>query len=127
GRQRMLASLTFDPSVTTTLTATHLQEAGFVAEVTERPVELRPRAVAGSITSSLYADAGAAGVPDQITAAFIRALSHTVDFQRDLHDGDGFAAVYEIKTLEDGRTVGTGELLMARLDLSGRTVEMFRF
>jgi murein DD-endopeptidase MepM/ murein hydrolase activator NlpD len=124
---RHLTSVALEPSVTASLTARRATDGSFVAELIEADVETRAKAVAGTIRSSLYGDASELGVPDRIIANAIKALSHKVDFQRDLEEGDAYAMVYDVRTLADGRLVGTGDLLMARIVVDGKTVEMFRF
>ena len=82
------------------------------------------RHVRGTITSSLYAAAKSQGVPEYIIAQMLRALSHQVDLQRQIHRGDTFEILY-------GRPFsGTSKryvLHYAALTLRGRRVAFYRF
>lgn len=80
----------------------------------------------GVIASSLYADAARAGIPDAVVAEMIRAFSWDVDFQRDLHPGDRFSVMFEQLKDRDGTTVGTGDLVYARLVLGGQPRILYR-
>ena len=52
------------------------------------------RHVRGRITSSLYAAARNQGVPPYIINQMLRALSHQIDLQRQVHKGDTFEILY---------------------------------
>ncbi len=83
-------------------------------------------AAGGEITSSLYADAARARIPDAIVSEMIRAFSWDVDFQRDLHPGDRFSVMFEQLRGRDGAVLGTGDLIYARLVLSGQPRALYR-
>ncbi len=90
--------------------------------------------VAGSIESSLYT-ALDSFVPDEILDAGERmklawdladVYAWSVDFTRDLQQGDRFAAVIERRVSPEGE-VRYGRVLAASLELSGKTQSAFRF
>ncbi len=122
-----LAGLELMPSVDSVVSVTRAPDGGFLAHRTDAALETRPVAAAGTIESSLYAAAGAAGVPDQVTLGVIRIWAHAVDFQRDLHPGDRFSVLYERDHLPDGEVARNGEVLYAALRLGDRDLEMHRF
>lgn len=80
----------------------------------------------GEITSSLYADAARARIPDAIVSEMIRAFSWDVDFQRDLHPGDRFSVMFEQLRDRDSAVLGTGDLIYARLVLGGQPRALYR-
>ncbi|MGG5812318.1 M23 family metallopeptidase [Falsiroseomonas sp. CW058] len=67
-----------------------------------------------------------AGMPAPLVHSLIRALSHEVDFQRDIQPGDQIAVAFERLRAPDGDLLGHGQLLHAALTLSGRIVEVWR-
>ncbi len=109
-------------------------EGLFTARVLQRgKAQEKPAAVAkapylrvrGRISSSLYAAARDEGVPDYIINQMMRAFSHQVDLQREIHKGDTFEILY-------GRPFsGTSKrryvLHYARLTSRGRTHVFYRF
>lgn len=90
--------------------------------------------VAGTIGTSLYAALDDA-VPDAVLDAGERVklawdladvYAWSVDFTRDLQEGDRFAAVIERRVSPEGE-VRYGRVLAAALELSGKTQTAFRF
>jgi len=90
--------------------------------------------IAGSIGSSLYA-ALDSSVPDEVLGAGERmklawdladVYAWSVDFTRDLQEGDRFAAVIERRVSPEGE-VRYGRILASSLELSGKTQTAFRF
>ena len=100
---------------------------GFAADVVERDLERTLFRGQGTIRSSLFVDGDAAGVPVPVLIEIIRAYSWDVDFQRDIRDGDGFELVYERFTDENGKPVHAGQLVSAKLTLSGKRLAIYRF
>lgn len=68
-----------------------------------------------------------AGMPGPLAIALIRALSHQVDFQRDIQPGDRVTAVFERLRAPDGDLLGHGKVLHAELMLSGRPLSVWRY
>ena len=99
----------------------------FRARLVEVALQRRLAAAAGRIESSLYGAALAAGVPQPVLAATIRAYSFDVDFQREIRTGDSFTLLYERFVDEAGRTLRYGAPLHAVLRLSGRVLPIYRF
>jgi len=106
----------------------------------ERPGELRAAvvpieketevaAVRGEInarTSSLIAALDAAGEKVQLALAMADVFSGSIDFNSDLHPGDGFEVVFEKSTYE-GEFAGYGDILGARFVADGREHMAFRW
>ncbi|MDO8607183.1 MAG: peptidoglycan DD-metalloendopeptidase family protein [Phaeospirillum sp.] len=101
--------------------------AGFRPEETKRLVTRQVAHYAGSIRSSLYESAMAAGVPVQVIIAMIKVLSYDVDFQRDIQPGDNFEVMFEGWYDTKGKLVRHGDLLYAGLDLSGAEIQLYRY
>ncbi len=100
----------------------------FITGEIEKDVKKIVEVANGKVTGSLYVSTSNAGIPDNITASFIKALSWTVDFQRDLKKGDKFKVAYEQYVTEDGHKVNKrGNLLYASITLSGRPITIYRF
>ena len=62
---------------------------------------------------------------DLLSAAhdpFLDALATTVDFGRELRDGDGFYVRWEQQYSIEGAPIGVGRVLWAELQLQGRRV-----
>src|SRR3546814_7641059 len=61
-----------------------------------------------------------------VLAELIQLFSYDVDFQRDIHSGDGFALMYEDYLDQDGETARNGNILVAALTLGGKTTRVYR-
>lgn len=99
----------------------------FVAGAIENALETRAAAASGTIDSSLYLAAVSEGVPDEVLIDAIRAYSYTIDFQRDFQPGDYFEILYEQDFHDDGELARNGDILFARLVLSGRDYPIYRY
>ena len=94
-----------------------------------RDIELTERFTRGraTIDSSLYMAANGIGVPDAVTIELIRIFSHSVDFQRDIRDGDSFDVFYSRRYDEDDVAVMSGNIEYASLITRGREQALYRF
>ncbi len=81
----------------------------------------------GTIDDSLYLAAARAGVPVPVIVALIRLYSFDVDFQREIRPGDRFEVLYERDVAADDGLHEDGPILYARLELSGRSLPLYRF
>jgi murein DD-endopeptidase MepM/ murein hydrolase activator NlpD len=91
---------------------------GYTAEQTVLPVKTETRAAHGVIRNSVVESIAAAGVPNTVTAALIRAFSYDVDFERDIQPGDRFKVMYDALISQGG--VRSGDVQYAELILSGK-------
>jgi len=121
-----LTALTFEPASTKELSIVRLYDGTYSAELKNTPVERKRIAVKGKIKSSLYLAGAHYGVPKGIMASFIRAYSHQIDFQRDIHSGDSFEILYDQPTARNGSAVGQGVIIYAALHTGGRTFPIYR-
>ncbi len=127
GERRDFAGFELAPDIETRIVVARTEEGDWVAESIANQFETRLMAAAGTIDSSLYAASNAAGVPDPVLIAVIRAYSFEVDFQRDIRPGDGFELLYEQDFDEDGVVARNGNVLYANLRVRGRDNPMYRF
>lgn len=97
---------------------------GFVAK-RETPVsDTRLTLRAGEITTSLFAAADDADLPDSVTLALTDIFGGEIDFYHDLRRGDRFAVLYETRYV-DGEATGTGRVVAAEFDNGGKTHRAF--
>ncbi len=127
GERRDFAGFELAPDIETRIVVARGEEGGWVSQSIANQFETRLSAAAGTIDSSLYAASNAAGVPDPVLIAVIRAYSFEVDFQRDIRPGDGFELLFEQDFDEDGVLARNGNVLFANLRLRGRDNPMYRF
>ena len=99
----------------------------FSATEIKKELELRLVRAEGVITSSLYKAGDAAGLPVPVLVDLIRIYSWDVDFQRDIRSKDSFEIVFERFYGEDGSYARDGEIVFARLTLSGTPRAYYRF
>jgi murein DD-endopeptidase MepM/ murein hydrolase activator NlpD len=99
----------------------------FEGEEESWQLEVVQDASQGKIQSSLYEAALDAGLPLPVLMQMIRAYSFDVDFQRDIHPGDRFAALFERQVDEQGNALRDGPVLFATLETSGRTLPIYRY
>jgi murein DD-endopeptidase MepM/ murein hydrolase activator NlpD len=99
----------------------------FSAQLAEKPLRPDVAANVAVIKASLYGSADAAGIPSSVTAEAIRAFSHDIDFQRDIHPGDRMEIMYDRFVTEDGYVARTGGIVFARLIADGRELSIYRY
>jgi murein DD-endopeptidase MepM/ murein hydrolase activator NlpD len=94
---------------------------GFKAKVVETPVDVRVAQAHGTIESSLFVAARAAGIsPDIILRLANDIFGWDIDFALDIQPGDRFSVVYEQKYRE-GEYIGDGKILAAEFINNGET------
>ncbi len=120
----LIQSLRRRISETEILSVTRVQEesgTGFAAEVLETPIERREARAHGSIDSSLFVAARAAGVSPEIILRLANDIfGWKIDFALDIRTGDQFSLVYEQK-FRDGEYIGDGRVLAADFTNNGTT------
>jgi len=122
---RPLESLAFRAAFDLKL-AVERSASGLTLVRTPIAVDDTPLRVTGTVGSSLYKSARAAGVPASLVADVIKALSYGLDFQRDVRGSDRFDIIVEHRRAETGETE-TGKLLFAGLDQGRKKVQMLRW
>ena len=108
----LVQSLTRRISETEILSVTRVDE-GFKSEVIETPLDVQEVTAEGTIESSLFVAARAAGVsPELILQLANDIFGWEIDFALDIQPGDKFNLVYEQKYRE-GKFIGNGRILAA--------------
>jgi murein DD-endopeptidase MepM/ murein hydrolase activator NlpD len=108
----LVQQLTRRISETEILSVTRGNE-GFNAEVIETPLDIQEVHAEGTIESSLFVAARAAGVsPELILQLANDIFGWEIDFALDIQPGDKFNMVYEQK-YRDGKFIGNGRILAA--------------
>jgi murein DD-endopeptidase MepM/ murein hydrolase activator NlpD len=104
----------------------HRAEDGFHATVVPRPIEIRPALASGTIHSSLFESANAAGLQDATVLKLAKIFGWDIDFVLDLRAGDAFVVSYG-RVFQNGAFLQDGEILAARFINQGRTYETVRY
>lgn len=81
----------------------------------------------GVIDSSLFVSGTEAGLSASLIFELIRLYSWDVDFQREIQRGDQFEVVFEQYNTVDGEFVREGNILFAKLILSGTQLPLYRY
>ncbi len=104
------------------------ENGSFGASAEARNLIHVPVRVAGTIHSSLFEAATAAGLPQSVLSDVIHAFSYDVDFQREVQPGDQFEVMFD-QMVEDksGKVMGTGNIAVASLILSGKPITLYRY
>lgn len=101
--------------------------SGFKAKIDERKVKKTIKAKQAQVEVSLYGSAAKAGIPQGVIANAIHIFSWNIDFQRDIRPKDTLEIMYESYETEEGYVAKTGNILYAKLTLSGREIPLYRF
>jgi murein DD-endopeptidase MepM/ murein hydrolase activator NlpD len=117
----------FEPSMEEQIDVTRGANGGFTATSTRKQLTKQLVHASGTIDTSLYVDATAAGIPAQVLVEAIRALSFDVDFQREIQPQDSFDIAYERYTTDEGATARLGDMVYASLTLGNKTLKIYRY
>jgi len=120
-----LISLYRELSLTSALRVSK-ESSGFVAEIIDRPIEVRKRRAYGRIDSSLFESGNAAGLPDKLIMNLAGIFAWDIDFVLDIRVGDNYYILYE-EIYQDGEFVTDGEIIAAEFNNDGRTYQAIRF
>ncbi|MAQ71323.1 MAG: peptidase M23 [Alphaproteobacteria bacterium] len=102
------------------------KDGAFKSEIAEKEIVQEMAAARAEIKSSLYGSAAKNGVPDPIIAQAIKILSWSIDFQRDIKQGDTFEVLYDTFMTDDGQYVRSGEPYYIKLKQSGEEMAFYR-
>lgn len=120
-----LISLYRELDMTSALAITR-EESGFVAQIVERPIEVRRKAAYGRIETSLFESAQQAGLPDKTVMNLAGIFAWDVDFVLDIRSGDDYYVLFE-QIFQDGEYVSDGEIIAAEFNNNGRTIQAIRY
>jgi murein DD-endopeptidase MepM/ murein hydrolase activator NlpD len=100
--------------------------SGFSSRIETLPLIASTRMATGTITTSLFAAADEARIPDPVASQLAEIFSGDIDFHRALRKGDRFSVVYE--SLEgDGEPLRTGRILSTEFVNDGKTLQAMWF
>ncbi len=102
------------------------EDDDYISTTETLPSQTITRHASGIIDDSLFLAAQRQGLPQIVIVDLIRIFSYDVDFQREIRKGDQFELFYERKLSEDGRRVQEGNILFAKLILSGKEISLYR-
>jgi murein DD-endopeptidase MepM/ murein hydrolase activator NlpD len=102
------------------------RSSGYMAEILDRPIEIRKRRAYGRIDSSLFESGNAAGLPDKLIMNLAGIFAWDIDFVLDIRVGDDYYLLYE-EIYQDGKFVTDGEIIAAEFNNDGRTYQAIRF
>lgn len=102
-------------------------DSGFRAALVEKEVEQVVSAKKAVIKNSLSGAAEKAGIPRSVVNEAIKIYSWNVDFQRDIREGDSLEVMYDSYQTADGFVAKSGDVLYAKLVLSGRSIPLYRY
>lgn len=102
------------------------RDAGFSAEIINRPIEKRKRMAYGVINSSLFESGANAGLSDKLIMNIAGIFAWDVDFVLDIRQGDNYYVQYE-EIWQDRKFITDGEIIAAEFNNNGRTIQAIRF
>lgn len=123
----VLMSIALKPSIERDIDVVRAADGTYRAAETLKELKAVGTRAGGTITGSLYQSSVDAGIPDGVIVNLIRIYSHSVDFQREVRQGDKFDVLYTKYVDENGETVKGGAIEYATLTLSGNSKPLYRF
>lgn len=125
--KRLLQEVAFEDSIDKRVQARFDAESGWSADLIETPLSRMTMRTGGVISNSLYLSAARQKLPAPVIADLIRIFSYDVDFQREIKEGDSFEVYFERFASADGQKAKEGNILFAKLTLSGKPVSLYRY
>ncbi len=120
------AELMLEPDFRRHVVVRRQADGGYTADEVEKVITPRMVVAEGRIDGSLYVAASRQGIPAPVILKLIRTYSFDVDFQRDIQRDDRFRVMYEELVDAEGQMVGVGEMVHAKLTLSGKDLPIYR-
>ncbi|MFH1429958.1 MAG: peptidoglycan DD-metalloendopeptidase family protein [Candidatus Uhrbacteria bacterium] len=99
---------------------------GFVVTRALIPYEVTTETAQGIVTTSLYENGLADGVPEEIILEFADVFAWTIDFATQVQQGDQYRVVYERRT-RDGSDAGYGVVFVGEFVNTGTSYHAYRF
>lgn len=107
------------PAPTERVIVRHMGKEGFQAFTANLSLTDKPFLTDTKITSSIYEAARASGMAPRLVLDLIKMFSFTVDFQREIREGDRLEALYTRRFDENGKVADEGQILFAALTNKG--------
>ncbi len=99
----------------------------FVFYFVEAPTDSRVIRKRLKVQSSLSKTLKSAKIPKAIVDEYLHQLSYTIDFQRDVKNGDTLELLYEANFTKNDSIVGDPILLYGLMHLNYHKIELFRY
>lgn len=111
----------------TELLSVNRHSDGFAAQVVETPLQFQTASAHGTIDSSLFNAARAAGMGSELIMTMANdVFGWDIDFALEIQPGDSFSAVYQ-KKYRDGKYLGDGQILAAEFINQGHSYRAVYF
>ncbi len=122
----LLALISF-PAPSERVIVRHVFDKGFQAVTANRPLTDKRFLTDTKISSSLYSSARATGMSPKLVLELIKLFSFTIDFQREIREGDRLEVLYTRRSDDNGDVADEGEILFAALTNKGARKAYWRF
>ncbi|WP_157954104.1 M23 family metallopeptidase [Microbulbifer sp. A4B17] len=99
----------------------------FTAHQIKSPVGARKHYVKGVISGNLYQSGRRSGLSNAVLTKLNEIFSYSVDFQRQIRDGDQFSVFYDTSVDTQTGNEELNKLVFAELVLSGKKITLYRF
>lgn len=99
---------------------------GYVAEIIDLEIEIRTAGAHGTIESSLWEAADAAGLDSNVISDLVGIFQWDIDFLLNVRTGDSFTVVYE-ERWRDGVKLRNGDIIAAEYVNQGQTYRAARY
>ena len=99
---------------------------GYVAEIIDLEIEIRTAGAHGTIDSTLWESAVAAGLDSNVISDLFGLFQWDIDFILDVRSGDSFTVVYE-ERWRDGVKLRNGDIIAAEYVNQGRVYRAARY
>ena len=102
-------------------------ENNYISKIFFRPTELEKSLVSGKIKNSLYLSAKKSGMPEETLLEMINLLGFSVDFQREIREGDTFEVMFTKRIdLLNHSLVESLPISYVSINLSGKKISFFK-
>ncbi len=122
-----VTGFTLKPNRESTIFVSKTTDGKFKARKVIAEYEKQIVRVSSQIQNSLYLDAQALGAPDKVIVQFSQIYAHSVDFQRDIRQGDSFEMLFEVYKDHRGNTVKAGDLVYTSFSPRGKTSSYYLY
>jgi len=99
----------------------------FVFYYQDAPTETKVIRKRMKVKNSLSSTLKSAGIPKKIVQSYLHHLSYTMDFQRDVRNGDLIELLYEANFTKSNVIIGNPLLLYGLVHLRDHKLELFRY
>lgn len=122
-----ITQMTMASEIDSRLVVARKDDGTYTANIESTPVSHVAVHAAGVISDSLFLSAQRQGVPATVVAQLMKIFSYDVDFQRGIKESDRFELYYDRTVSADGTRTKEGDILYAKLTLSGEPVTLYRY